>query len=168
MPKHWYVLQTKAQKEGLVVQQLKQREMSVFYPFLPVRPVNPRARTVQPFFPCYVFVYVDLAEVGVSQFQYLPHAVGLVSFGDRPAEVEQSLVEQISMHLEQINAAGDELLFRLHSGDPVMIERGPFAGYEAIFDARLRNSDRVRVLLELIGQQQVALNIYIDEISAQV
>ena len=31
---------------------------------------------------------------------------------------------------------------------------GPFQGYEGVFDARLSGADRVRVLLELIGDYQ--------------
>jgi transcriptional antiterminator RfaH len=35
----------------------------------------------------------------------------------------------------------------------VKITSGPFAGYEAIFDLRLKGSDRVRVLLDLLRRQ---------------
>src|SRR5207253_8987659 len=41
----------------------------------------------------------------------------------------------------------------LHKGDTVKITGGPFAGYEAIFDLRLKGADRVRVLLELLRRQ---------------
>ena len=36
----------------------------------------------------------------------------------------------------------------LAKGDPIIIENGPFVGYEAIFDLRLPDSDRVQVFPE--------------------
>jgi transcriptional antiterminator RfaH len=36
----------------------------------------------------------------------------------------------------------------------VLISDGPFAGYEAIFDARISGSERVRVLLQLLNNQR--------------
>jgi transcriptional antiterminator RfaH len=161
---NWYALQTKAQKEDVVTQQLEARGFPVFYPRLHVQPVNPRSRTYRPFFPCYVFVRADLAQVGLSLFQHLPHAVGLVCFGSEPAEVTEDLLHAIDARLDEINAAGGETFFRLQQGDTVVIEHGPFAGYEAIFDARLRDTDRVRVLLELLGQRQVVLNLAVGQI----
>ncbi|MFV9504982.1 MAG: transcription termination/antitermination protein NusG [Oscillochloridaceae bacterium umkhey_bin13] len=161
---HWYALQTRPLKETLIAQQLENRGFPVFYPQLHVKPVNPRARTVRPFFPGYVFVKVDLDQVGISLFQYLPFAVGLVSFGGVPAVVEPELIQVVHQRLEQINAAGGELFEQLHHGDRVEIVHGVFAGYEAIFDARLRDSDRVRVLIELLGQRQIALELVVGHL----
>lgn len=161
---NWYALQTRALKEELVAQQLEARSFSVFFPRLQVQPVNPRARTQRPFFPCYLFVEADLEQVGMSLFQYLPHAIGLVCFGDLPAVVEPVLLEEIAARLNVVNAAGGELFLKLRRGDPVVIEQGPFAGCEAIFDGRLRDSERVRVLLEMLGRRQVVLELSIGQL----
>jgi hypothetical protein len=46
-----------------------------------------------------------------------------------------------------------------------MISDGPFAGYEAIFDARVPGSERVRVLLQLLNsQRQVPLELTAGQI----
>lgn len=161
---HWYALQTRALKEGFVAQQLEARELDVFYPRLQVKPVNPRARTVRPFFPCYLFVRVDLEQVGMAPFQYLPHSVGLVCVGDVPAVVEPELLVGIEQQLEQINAAGGEIFLQLQRGDHVQITHGLFAGYEAIFDGRLRDSDRVRLLLDLLGCRQAVIELEVNQL----
>jgi transcription antitermination factor NusG len=158
---HWYALQTKPQKEALISQQIEARKIPVFFPELTVKPVNPRARTRRPLFPSYVFVHADLHAIGVSIFRHLPFAVGLVSFGGEPAVVEDELLHEIHQRLEQINAAGGEPFLQLQRGDRVEIKHGPFAGLEAIFDGRLRDSDRVNVLIELIGQRQIRLELSI-------
>ena len=47
------------------------------------------------------------------------------------------------------------VLQELRVGDRVRVTGGPFEGYEGVFDARLSGADRVRVLLELIGEFQL-------------
>jgi len=53
----------------------------------------------------------------------------------------------------------------LKAGDPIRIQDGPFRGYEAIFDARLPGTERVRVLLEFLGnQRKVAVELSASQI----
>ncbi|MBI3362609.1 MAG: hypothetical protein HY023_16025, partial [Chloroflexi bacterium] len=61
---------------------------------------------------------------------------------------------ELKRRLEQIHAAGGLVFDGLERGDPVKIVGGPFAGCEAVFDARLPGSERARVLLEPIRQSQ--------------
>ena len=79
----------------------------------------------------------------------MPYSRGLVSFGAEPAPVPHILIQTLRKKVGEINAAGGELLHGLKQGDQVEIQSGPFAGYEAIFDARLTGSERVRVLLKI-------------------
>ena len=39
------------------------------------------------------------------------------------------------------------------AGESVMVREGPFSGLEAIFERGLKGSDRVAILLELLGRQ---------------
>ena len=55
--------------------------------------------------------------------------------------------------------AGGELFDGLKSGDEVYIPDGPFAGYEAIFDAHLPGSGRVRVPLKLLQKRQKPVDL---------
>jgi transcription antitermination factor NusG len=167
MTTHWYAVHCHTRKEEIVVQQLEMQGFMVFYPHVKVQPSNPRSRTIRPYFPGYVFVQADIAEVGVSKFQYLPHALGLVCFGGVPADVPGQLLRAIEHHLEAINKAGGELVARLKPGDRVEIRSGPFAGYQALFDARLRDTDRVRVLLDMIGDRQIRLELRAGQIQSQ-
>jgi transcriptional antiterminator RfaH len=101
-----------------------------------------------------MFVKVDIERVGLSAFQWMPHAMGLVCFGEEPAVVPENLVVAIKKRVDEIAAAGGELFAGLSRGDTVVIDGGPFAGYEAIFDARISGSERVRVLLQLLNSQR--------------
>jgi transcriptional antiterminator RfaH len=154
MANEWYALRSKPRKEDVVWRQAVSRGFETFYPRLRVTPVNPRSRKLRPYFPGYLFVNVDLEEVGRSVFQWMPHSMGLINFGGEPAVVPPHLIDAIRKRVEEINAAGGEVFDGLEPGDTVRISEGPFKGYEAIFDARLPGSERVRVLLELLGTQR--------------
>lgn len=154
MSKHWYALRSKPRKEDVVWQQVCIKEIEGFYPRLRVNPVNPRARKIKPYFPGYLFVHVDLDEIGLSTLKWMPHTLGLVSFGGVPAPVPDHLIHELRTRLKQINEAGGEVFDGLKKGDEIRINEGPFSGYQAVFDARLSGKERVRVLLKLLGDER--------------
>jgi transcriptional antiterminator RfaH len=165
MAANWYALRSKSRKEEVVWRQVRNQGFDIFYPRLKVQPVNPRARKMKPYFPGYMFVNVDIEQVGLSAFQWMPHALGIVCFGDEPAIVPENLVYAIKRRVEEISEAGGELFDGLQKGDSVVISDGPCAGYEAIFDARVPGSERVRVLLQLLNsQRQVPLELTAGQI----
>lgn len=160
MSVNWYVLRSKPNKEFLLWDQLLIRKVETFYPRLNVKPVNPRSRKVKPYFPGYIFVHVDLDDVGFSSLHWIPGATGLVSFGATPAMVPDSLIHAVKLRVDEINAAGGEVLEVLKHGDIVEIQNGPFAGYEAIFDVRISGNERVRVLLKLLEGKAMKVDIH--------
>ncbi|MBN1537858.1 MAG: hypothetical protein JW908_14060 [Anaerolineales bacterium] len=155
MPKQWYALRSKPRKEEIVWRQSVSQGYDVFYPRLKVQPVNPRSRKLVPYFPGYMFVNFDIELTGMSSFQWMPHAVGLVTFGDEPAVVPEHLIYAIKNRVSEIAKSGGELFHGLNKGDAVFIEDGPFAGYEAIFDIRIPGTERVRVLLQLLNDRRL-------------
>lgn len=154
MATHWYALRSKPRKEDVVYRQANDQGYEVFYPRLRVHTVNPRSRQWRPYFPGYLFINIDLGIVGLSAFQWMPHATGLVSFGGEPAQVPDNLIYALKRRVEEIAAAGGELFDGLKKGDRVVISYGPFEGYEAIFDTRIPGNERVRVLLQLLSNQR--------------
>jgi transcription antitermination factor NusG len=155
----WYVLRSKPLREMALWQQAVSQGFEVFYPRIPAPAVNPRSRKIVPYFPGYMFVRVVLEEIGLSVFQWMPYAHGLICFDDTPADVPEALIDAIRARVDAIMAAGGELFLGLKRGDAVTIKSGPFAGYNAIFDERLSGGDRVRVLLELLNHRQVPVEL---------
>jgi transcription antitermination factor NusG len=159
MARYWYALRSKPRKEEVLWRQLHAQEFEVFFPRLKVQPVNPRSRKLRPYFPGYMFVHVDIDMVGLSTFQWMPHAIGLVNFDGEPASVPENFIFEIRKRVEEIAAAGGELFDGLKQGDIVRISSGPFAGYEALFDIRLPGSERVRVLLKMLSDRRVPMEL---------
>jgi transcription elongation factor/antiterminator RfaH len=160
MLERWYVIHSKPHKEGLLSEQLSVRKIENYYPCLHVRPVNPRCHKIKPYFPGYLFVRIDLAQVGWSTISWVPGVAGLVSFGGEPADVSQNLIDAIRQRVNKVDRTGSSTTIQFKKGEILIIQEGPFAGYEAIFNASLPGSERVKVLLKLLNdQRQVPLEL---------
>ncbi len=159
MTAHWYVLHSKPTKEALLWEQLSLQGIESYYPCIRIHPVSVHARKLKPYFPGYIFGYVDLECVNISMLQWMPGASGIVSFGGIPSTVPDNVIVAIRRRVDGINASGGELFDGLKPGEVVCIQEGPFNGYEAIFDARLSGEERVRVLLKFLNKQQLPIEL---------
>jgi transcription antitermination factor NusG len=159
MTAHWYVLRSKPMKEAFLWEQLSLHKIESYYPCIRVQPLSSNARRVKPFFPGYLFGYIDLERTNLSTLQWMPGAAGIVSFGGIPCSVPDHVLAAIRCRVDEINAAGGELFHTLRPGDMVTIREGAFSGYDAIFDARLSGDERVRVLLKLLNSRKFPLEL---------
>lgn len=159
MTSSWYALRSKPNKEDFLASQLQASGFVIYYPRLRVSVVNPRARKVRPYFPGYLFVHVDLAVVNLSDLKWMPGGTGLVSFGGEPSPVPDSLIGALQKRVDELNASTKPSIADLNPGDSVIVQTGPFAGYEGIFDGRISGQDRVRVLLNFLQRRQVPLEV---------
>ena len=74
------------------------------------------------------------------------------------------MIFAIRKRVEEIAEAGGELFDGLKKGDVVMIQGGPFEGYEAIFDTRVAGQERVRVLLKLLSDRSLPVELDASQI----
>ncbi|MFZ0547593.1 MAG: transcription termination/antitermination NusG family protein [Candidatus Promineifilaceae bacterium] len=161
---NWYALHVKPHKERPVCELLETKEMEVFYPHLKVKPVNPRSKKERPFFPGYMFVRLDLNDEGVNVLRWTEGTYGLVSFGDEPVVVPENMINELKRRMQAIEEVGGLVFEDLKQGDRVRITKGPFEGYDAIFDARLSGKDRVQVLLAYLNDHPIRVQIDAAEI----
>lgn len=155
----WYAMRSKPNKEAFLAGQLELNGVEVFFPVLRVTPVNPRSRKVRAYFPNYLFVHVDLEVVNVSDLRWMPGASGLISFDGVPASVPDLLIATVRNKIEQHNSMIRDAGKNFQRGDTVLIQDGPFAGYEAVFDTHISGQDRVRVLLSLLQGRKLPVEI---------
>jgi len=164
MAVYWYALQSKPNKEEALFEQLQTQGIEAFFPRIRVKPVNPRAKKIKAYFPGYLFVRTDLDQIGLSFFQWMPFARGMVTFDMEPATVPDALIHSLQRRLEVANLGDEAEADGFQKGDTVLIHNGPFAGYEAIFDLHLSGSQRVRVLIKLLSQRQVPVELYAGQV----
>lgn len=164
MTLQWYALSVKPHKERAVHQLLTARDVEVFFPTIKVKPKNPRAAKVRPYFPGYMFVSADLDDLGTNAFSWTPGTYGLVSYGGEPAVVPPPLIKELKQRLAELEAKGGLTQRAFKRGDRVRIVKGPFEGYEGIFDAHLPGHERVQVLLAFLSTHPKPLKLDTDDI----
>lgn len=161
---HWYALHVKLHKEQAVYQQLVNHKIEAFFPSIHVKPKNPRAAKVRPYFPGYIFVRADLEQSDLLTIKWMPGTKGIVSFDDTPTIVPNNLIAKLREQIAAVKAAGGLGKQTLQSGDKVKIVDGPFAGYNAIFDAYLPGNERVQILLSFLSNQPKRIKLDAEQI----
>jgi len=146
---HWYALYTQPRKERQVNGLLEDRGIEAFLPTVR-RKVRRRDRPdVMVYFPCYLFARLDFDATPQSSIAWMPGIRRIVSFGEQPAIVSEELVDLIRERLGDVSEGG---YGRLKQGDRVRFCSGPLRDLDAIFDRPLSSTDRVRVLLNVMGR----------------
>ena len=159
MLKRWYVLRSKPRKETALSRYAKANGHEIFFPTMPVKPVNPRASKIRPYFPGYLFLRTSLPEVGESTFHWMPYSQGLVRVGGEPAPVADLVVRALRARVSEIWQAGGLTSSEWTKGERVVVRQGMFEGYEGIFDIQLPGNARVRVLLKMLNDRYVPVEI---------
>ncbi len=148
----WYAIKCKPNREKEVQKRLTDLGIEVFLPWIRARRRrhgSPRWVLV-PLFPSYLFTRLDL-QVSGKAARYVPGVRDFLKFGSHVAEVSEGIIEQLRERCPGGVAQVDPMRFK--PGQTVRIQEGPFAGVEAIFERTLKDSERVAVLLEILGRQ---------------
>jgi transcriptional antiterminator RfaH len=149
----WYAVQTKPRGEERARYWLGQRvpAVTVFLPKVayPRRRGVGRAMVVEPLFPSYLFVRMELDPRQWSAVRWTPGVKRIVTTGETPTPVP---AEAMRLLLERYGE-GDVLRWRptWRGGETVYVVAGPFAGLVGILERPCGRRDRVRVLLKLLG-----------------
>jgi transcriptional antiterminator RfaH len=150
MQRHWYVVYSKAHKEDQAQFYLRSKGIDAFFPRLDVTRTSDKRSRIIPLFPNYLFVYIQL-ETESHRVIWSPGVKRMVSFGDRPVPVDQSMINFLR---EQADAEGAiKARSRLRAGQEVEIRGGPFDGLLGILQNPPDARGRVRVLLQLLSRQ---------------
>ncbi|EPZ2570109.1 transcription termination/antitermination NusG family protein [Salmonella enterica subsp. enterica serovar Kiambu] len=114
--KRFYLLQCSPHFHQSVLLQLSRTGITYYNPlirtFYKRRDCSAYRGQMMPMFPGYVFVLLDFESVHPSCFSTMKNICGLVRFGDLPAEVSQSVIDEVreherllSMNLGSINSS---------------------------------------------------------------
>ena len=148
----WYAVRTKPRKEAIVESRLRDLDLEVFLPWLRAR--RRRGSRYQwvlgPLFPGYLFCRLDLPLSGKA-VRYAPGVKDFVKFGNCIAEVGVDVIQTLRERCPSGVARLQPKTFR--NGEPVLIREGPLSGLEAIFEREMGVSERVAVLLEILGRR---------------
>lgn len=148
---NWYCIHTKPQRERNAVEQLGSVfGVEVYFPRVNVLKTIRRVRrkVTEPLFPRYIFCRFDIGS-SYRAVRYAHDVVNLVSFGEKPAVVDDQLIDDL-----KVWACEDRILTsepRLAAGDLVQIAAGPMQGLQAVILEARNDTERVAVLLSILG-----------------
>jgi transcriptional antiterminator RfaH len=153
----WYAVEVKRYCESRVVRHLALRAVPSFLPFIEVTRRNgaKRISRLEPLFPGYLFVHVPPVSCEPRLWHVVRWSPGvrtILGCGGIPVPVPDEVISAIQERVRELGFIRPGL--RFSSGARVRIHRGPFEGLEAIFDRPMSRAGRVRVLLELLGQER--------------
>ena len=113
----WYVCQTKPRQENLALRKLEEQGYQVYLPLLAVWKPHKDGwqKNDQVMFPRYAFVRCARPGQSIAPIRSTPGVTGLVSFGNVPASIDDTLVEAIRQLAEKtlIPPTSRSLPFRL-------------------------------------------------------
>jgi transcriptional antiterminator RfaH len=151
---NWYAVHTKPRQESLAQTSLEREGIETFFPKLKRKRTIRRVRrwVTGALFPNYLFARFDSERSG-RLVKYANGVINIVSFGGRPARVEDAILDEIRRRAEADVVTLTPATFQ--PGDRVEIQEGPLRGLQGIFRQELRGSQRVAIMLEMLQSSAV-------------
>jgi transcriptional antiterminator RfaH len=150
----WYVIQTKPKKEEEAKSYLSTKGVEIFSPLIETFLLrNGRMnRELKPFFTGYIFGKFDLDQ-NYPLVRWAKGVKKVLGFGEYPTPISEEAVEIIR---ERTDAYGVvRLKYHFQANDVIRIKTGPLKDLLGIFERWMPDSERVRILLNLVGYQPV-------------
>jgi transcriptional antiterminator RfaH len=146
----WYLVFTKPNHENVAALNLRQQGFHIYLPLLQQHKHRRNLYQIvtEPLFPRYLFIYLSSGVDDWSKIRSTRGCISLVRFGMLPAQVPDTLIEQLQK---------DESLRLIHQkenipdfkpGDRVKVVDGILTDYEGIVDIKNSNQ-RITLLLNI-------------------
>lgn len=149
----WYCVQTRPKSEHIASAGLVRFEgVEAYCPRIRFQKVTRRGKVWfrEALFPNYIFVRFD-PEVSLRAVRSSQAIIRVVAFGDLLGEVPDAVVANIREEM------GGELELEIEvpisEGEEVEVAQGPFAGMKGIVTRLSDGQERVRILMEILGQE---------------
>ncbi len=148
---HWYCVRTQTKHEHIAAAHLRRSlRIEVFNPKLRIRKATRRGAVwfLEALFPGYVFARFHW-ELQAQAVRGTQGVSTVVMFGTKAPVVPDEVVENLRAQFDENES--HEVPDSLQSGDVVTIGGGPFHGLEATVLRVMAPSNRIQVLLEILG-----------------
>jgi len=146
----WYVIQTKPANEHRVEAHLSNQEIAVFLPMLETfHYLNGKMiPKIKPMFPSYLFARLDI-HVAYYQVKWTRGVNKILGIGGDPIPVSEKVIQTLHQRMGENSVV--RLDDDLEEGSIVQFTSGPFKDLMGVFDKKMSDGGRVRILLSLIG-----------------
>ena len=159
----WFCLRTQTKREHVAVAHIgKESDFETFCPRVRFQRLTARGKVwfTEAMFPGYLFARFDW-EKDLRHIQSMLGISGVVHFGEYYPAIADQFLQDLRDHLDK-----SDLKVFTHApevGDMVTLSEGPMMGMEAVVTHLLPSKERVKVLLEFLGQPTEA-EVGIDKV----
>jgi len=146
----WYAVRTKPNEEERADSNLKAWRVETFTP--KVKELHTSGFGIgryvtKPLFSRYIFARFDV-ERQLHDINYTRGVQGVVSFGGCPISIDDKVIDRIK---ERVDDDGFIRIDDFKAGDTVRISSGPLQSIEGVFERKLKDKDRVKILLNTMN-----------------
>jgi transcriptional antiterminator RfaH len=150
---HWYVIHTHPKQEDRASNNLAVLGVPTFNPKIQERRYSQfgsaPAYVVKSLFPRYVFAKFKINDL-YHKVRFTRGVYSVISFGGSPTPVNKEIIMLIQSNIkDNFVRTGEEI----RPGDKVIIKDGPLKNFAGIFEREMKDTDRVRLLLETVSYQ---------------
>jgi transcriptional antiterminator RfaH len=144
------VIQTKPLNEYRAENHLANQEIETFLPLLEVfqDSYGRIVQKIKPLFPNYLFARLDL-DLHYYKVKYTRGVNKILGSGVEPIPISEKVIQTIKERMGENNLVKFD--DGLEEGNIVQFTSGPFKDLMGVFDKKMSDGKRVRVLLSLIG-----------------
>lgn len=150
MTNNWYVIHTKPGNEHRVETNLSNQEIETFLPLFETFQYfqGKLVQKIKPLFPNYLFAKLDI-DLHYYKVKWTRGVSKILGVGSEPTPISERVIQTIKERM------GENKLVRLddglEQGALIRFTSGPFKDLMGVFDKKMSDGKRVRVLLNLIG-----------------
>ena len=150
----WYVIHTHTKQEDRACSNLEVLGAPTFNPKIRERRYNQfvisPTYVTKPLFPRYIFAQFKVHDL-YHKVRFTRGVYGVVSFSEGPTPVAEEVIMLIRSNIKEGGFVRiDE---EIRPGDRVTVIDGPLKNFAGIFEREMKDTDRIRILLETVSYQ---------------
>jgi transcriptional antiterminator RfaH len=150
----WYVIHTHPKQEDRAGSNLRVLGIPIFDPKIRERRYNQFSIALtyvtKPLFPRYIFAQFKIHDL-YHKVRFTRGIYSVVSFGEGPTPIAEEAIMLIRANIREDGFVRiDE---EIRPGERVMVKDGPLKNFAGIFEREMKDTDRIRILLENVSYQ---------------
>ena len=152
----WVLIYTKARQEIKANENLRRQGFKTFLPLIAPTNKDSIFKSLVPVFPRYLFLQINFELDNWTSIKSSYGVSRVVMFSDKFTSIPDNVIKLIQDRLNDEGIYKENVaIVDYQKGDPVCIEKGQFAGIDALFLSK-KSKDRVRLLLKLLNTSVIA------------
>jgi len=150
----WYVIHTHPKQEDRAGSNLRVLGVPIFNPKIRERRhnqfVNAPTYVAKPLFPRYIFAQFKINDL-YHKVRFTRGIYSVVSFGEGPTSIDEEIITLIQSNIKEDGFV--RFVEEIKPGDKVIVKDGPLKNFAGIFERAMKDTDRIRILLETVSYQ---------------